>query len=55
METTNETWQQLEDGTMKLISSETVQTTEVSQEELIAEKEAELLKMYQELKNLKGE
>ena len=54
METTNETWQQLEDGTMKLISSETVQMTEVSQEDLIADKEQQLLEMYNELQALKN-
>lgn len=38
-----------------LISVEFIEVEEPTQEELIAQKEAELLKMYQELKALKGE
>lgn len=38
-----------------LVSVEFIDSQEPTQEELIAQKEAELLKMYEELKALKGE
>ena len=38
-----------------LVSVEFIESSEPTQEELIAQKEAELLKMYEELKALKGE
>lgn len=37
-----------------LLSVEFIEVDTPSQEELIAQKEAELLAMYQEIKNLKG-
>lgn len=38
-----------------LVSVEFIEVDEPTQEELIAQKEAELLAMYEELKALKGE
>ncbi len=38
-----------------LVSVEYIEVDEPTQEELIAQKEAELLAMYNELKQLKGE
>lgn len=38
-----------------LVNVEFIQVDEPTQEELIAQKEAELLAMYNELKQLKGE
>ena len=38
----------------KVYIEEFVEVSELSQEELITQKEAELLAMYQELQNLKG-
>lgn len=38
-----------------LVSVEYIEVEEPTQEELIAQKEAELLAMYEELKALKGE
>lgn len=49
----NETWKKEADGTMTLVASEEVVEVVKTQEELIAEKEAELLKMYEELQTLK--
>jgi len=37
-----------------LVKVEFIETTELSQEELIAQKEAELLAMYEELQKLKS-
>jgi hypothetical protein len=51
---TNETWIKQEDGTMLLISSEEVEMDIVTPEEEIAQKEAELLKMYKEIQDLKN-
>lgn len=42
-----------EDGSVSLIETIEIQVEEPTQEELIAQKEAELLKMYQELQALK--
>jgi len=50
---TIETYDKQEDGTF-LVTSEEVWVDEKINEELIAEKEAELLKMYAELNALKG-
>jgi hypothetical protein len=38
-----------------LVSVEFIEVDEPTQEELIAQKEAELLSLYEELKTLKGE
>jgi hypothetical protein len=46
---TNETWQKQEDGTMKLIHTETIEIEEKTPEQLIAEKEEELFNKYAEL------
>lgn len=51
---TNETWVKQEDGTMLLISSEQVEVDALTPEEEIAQKEAELLKMYKEIQDLKN-
>lgn len=51
---TNETWRKLEDGTMELVSVETVEVNQPTVEELIAQKEQELLNMYNELQALKN-
>ena len=51
----NEIYRKKEDGSLELISSVEVEETLPTQEELIAEKEAELLKMYQELEALKSQ
>ena len=50
---TKETWKKLEDGTMQLVSSETFEVEGPSPEELIAEKEEQLLQIYTELQSLK--
>jgi len=51
---TNETWIKQEDGTMLLISSEEVEVDIPTPEEEIAQKEAELLIMFNELQALKN-
>ena len=51
---TNETWKKSEDGTMELVHSEIIEVEEPTQEELIAQKEQELLNMYNELQALKN-
>jgi uncharacterized small protein (DUF1192 family) len=51
---TNETWIKQEDGTMLLISVEEVEVDILTPEEEIAQKEAELLKMYKEIQDLKN-
>ena len=51
---TKETYKKQEDGTFLVVLSEEVWVDEPTQEELIAEKEAELLKMYAELNALKS-
>jgi len=48
------TWRKLEDGTMELVSDENIQVEEPTKEELVAEKEAQLLAMYNELEALKA-
>ena len=49
-----ETYKRNEDGTTTLISVEDVVVEGPTQEELIAEKEAQLLAMYEELQALKN-
>jgi len=51
---TNETWEKQEDGTMLLISSEEVEVDILTPEEEIAQREAELLIMFNELQALKN-
>ena len=54
IKTTNiKTWKKLEDDTMELVSDINVEVDEPSKEELIKQKEALLLKMYEELESLK--
>jgi hypothetical protein len=50
---TNEIWEKQEDGTMKLIESIVTEVFEPTPEEIIAEKQAELLRVYAELEALK--
>ena len=50
---TNETFEKNENGEMILVHSEIVEVELPTQEQIIAEKEAELLKMYQEIQELK--
>ena len=50
---TNEVFEKQENGEMILVHSETVEVEVPTQEQIIADKEAELLKMYQELQALK--
>ena len=47
--------QEVYDQEGKLLETKTLQIEVPTQEELIAEKEAKLLAMYEELKSLKGE
>lgn len=49
----NETFEKNENGEMILVHSEIVDVEIPTQEEIIAEKEAELLKMYAEIQALK--
>ena len=49
------TWKKLEDGTMELISDVNVEIDTPSPEEIIAEKEAQLIAIYNEIQNLKKE
>ena len=49
-----ETYKKLEDGTMELVSVENIEIETPSPEQLIAEKEAQLLKIYDELQALKN-
>ena len=51
----NETWVKKEDGTMELVSSEEVQVEVQTVEEIIADKEAQLIKIYEEIQSLKAE
>jgi hypothetical protein len=50
----NETWVKQEDGTTILVSVEEVEVDILTPEEDIAQKEAELLKMYKEIQDLKN-
>lgn len=52
---TNETWIKLEDGTMQLIASETIEVKAPTIEELIAQAEAELAQKYSELLALRAD
>ena len=47
------TWRKLTDGTMELVSDIDIEVDTPSQEELIAEKEEQLLAMYTEIQKLK--
>lgn len=49
-----ETYKKLEDGTMELVSVENIEIETPSPEQLIADKEAQLLKIYTELEALKN-
>ena len=49
------TWRKLEDGTMELVSDVNIEVDEPSNEELIAEKEAQLITIYNEIQKLKEE
>jgi len=49
----NETFEKNENGEMILVHSEIVQVEVPTQEQIIAEKEAELLKIYAEIQALK--
>lgn len=49
----NETFEKNENGEMVLVHTETIEVKVPTQEEIIAEKQAELLKMYAELNALK--
>jgi hypothetical protein len=42
-----------EDGSVKYVRTETIEVDEPTQEELLAQKEAELLKIYQEIQEMK--
>ena len=46
-------WRKLEDGTMELVSNKDVEVEVPTTEEIIADKEAEMLAMYQEIQKLK--
>ena len=46
-------WRKLEDGTMELVSNKDIEVEVPSTEELIAEKEEQLLAMYTEIQKLK--
>jgi hypothetical protein len=50
---TNETFEKNENGEMILVHTETVEVEVPTSEEIIAQKEAELLQVYEELKALK--
>ena len=47
------TWKKLTDGTMELVSDIDIEVDAPSQEEIIAEKEEQLLAMYTEIQKLK--
>lgn len=49
-----ETYELQEDGSYVLKSTETIEVEVKTEEEMIAEKEAELLAMYKELETLKA-
>ena len=51
---TKEIYRKLEDGTMELVETIEIELNEPTQEELIAQKEEELLNMYNELQALKN-
>ena len=50
---TNETFEKNENGEMVLVHTETVEVEVPTPEEIIAQKEAELLQVYAELQTLK--
>jgi hypothetical protein len=47
-------YRKVAEGQTELVSQETIQIEQPTQEEIIAQKEADLLKMYQELEQLKN-
>lgn len=51
---TKEVYTKLEDGSMKLVETITIELDEPTAEELIADKEAQLLAIYEELQALKN-
>lgn len=51
---TNETWIKQEDGTMLLISTEQVEVDVKTPEEELYEKEQELIRIYNEVQELKN-
>lgn len=51
----HEVWQKGEDGKMVLVSTTQVEVNEPTQEELVAEKEQQLLAIYEELQALKNQ
>lgn len=48
-------WRKLEDGTMELVSNKDIEVEVLTTEEIIADKEAEMLAMYNEIQKLKEE
>lgn len=48
-------WRKLEDGTMELVSNKDIEVEVPTTEEIIADKEAEMLAMYNEIQKLKEE
>jgi hypothetical protein len=50
---TNQVFEKQEDGSMKLIETIVVEVEDPKPEELLAQKEAELLKIYQEIQQMK--
>lgn len=46
-------WRKLEDGTMELVSNKDIEVEVPTTEEIIADKEAEMLAMYTEIQKLK--
>lgn len=50
-----ETYQRQEDGTLVLISTEEVEVSEPTDQELIAQKEQQLLELYEEIQRLKNQ
>jgi hypothetical protein len=47
-------YRKVAEGQTELVSQETIQIEQPTQEEIIAQKEADLLAMYQELEQLKN-
>lgn len=52
---TKEIYRKLEDGTMELVETIEIEVNEPTTEELIADKEAAMLAMYEELQALKNQ
>lgn len=51
---TKQIYSKTNDGSLELIETQIIEVEELTQEEIIAEKEAQLLKMYQEIEALKN-